>query len=83
MLIPILSFTTSSEWTGDELEQVEMEKTQQAIAPSVRAIHAYWLARREEFITAATPVRHTESRVGRNEPCPCGSGKMYKKCCLH
>lgn len=21
-------------------------------------------------------------RVGRNEPCPCGSGKKYKKCCL-
>jgi hypothetical protein len=22
-----------------------------------------------------------QSRVGRNEPCPCGSGKKYKKCC--
>jgi len=21
-------------------------------------------------------------KVGRNEPCPCGSGKKYKKCCL-
>ena len=26
-------------------------------------------------------VRRTESKVGRNEPCPCGSGKKYKKCC--
>ena len=24
---------------------------------------------------------HRESRVGRNDPCPCGSGKKYKKCC--
>ena len=24
----------------------------------------------------------TGTRVGRNEPCPCGSGKKYKKCCL-
>lgn len=23
------------------------------------------------------------SRIGRNDPCPCGSGKKYKKCCLH
>jgi uncharacterized protein len=23
----------------------------------------------------------TGSKVGRNEPCPCGSGKKYKKCC--
>ncbi len=22
-------------------------------------------------------------KTGRNEPCPCGSGKKYKKCCLH
>jgi preprotein translocase subunit SecA len=27
-----------------------------------------------------TPVRKTE-KVGRNDPCPCGSGKKYKKCC--
>ncbi len=28
------------------------------------------------------PVRmQAEKRPGRNEPCPCGSGKKYKKCC--
>lgn len=27
------------------------------------------------------PVR-TEPKIGRNEICPCGSGKKYKKCCL-
>src|SRR6185437_6588215 len=26
-----------------------------------------------------TPV--TEKQIGRNEPCPCGSGKKYKRCC--
>ncbi len=26
-------------------------------------------------------VRRKEKKVGRNEPCPCGSGKKYKKCC--
>jgi preprotein translocase subunit SecA len=28
----------------------------------------------------ARPVRRTEPKVGRNDPCPCGSGKKYKKC---
>ena len=28
-----------------------------------------------------TPVRMTEAKVGRNDACPCGSGKKYKKCC--
>jgi SEC-C motif-containing protein len=26
-------------------------------------------------------VRYETPRVGRNDPCPCGSGKKYKKCC--
>ncbi|MFY9555646.1 MAG: preprotein translocase subunit SecA [Blastocatellia bacterium] len=29
----------------------------------------------------AKPVRNKGPRIGRNEPCPCGSGKKYKKCC--
>ncbi len=28
-----------------------------------------------------TTVRRTQPKVGRNDPCPCGSGKKYKKCC--
>lgn len=28
-----------------------------------------------------TPMRREQPKVGRNEPCPCGSGKKYKKCC--
>ncbi len=27
------------------------------------------------------PVRRTSPKVGRNDPCPCGSGKKYKQCC--
>jgi hypothetical protein len=29
-----------------------------------------------------TPVRNPYRNVGRNDPCPCGSGKKFKKCCL-
>jgi preprotein translocase subunit SecA len=28
----------------------------------------------------AEPVRRERPKVGRNDPCPCGSGKKYKKC---
>ncbi len=27
------------------------------------------------------PIRRVQKKVGRNDPCPCGSGKKYKKCC--
>jgi SEC-C motif domain protein len=29
----------------------------------------------------AGPFRRTEPKIGRNDPCKCGSGKKYKKCC--
>ncbi|MBC7530644.1 MAG: SEC-C domain-containing protein [Oligoflexus sp.] len=25
---------------------------------------------------------HQKSKLGRNDPCPCGSGEKYKRCCL-
>jgi Protein of unknown function (DUF1186)/SEC-C motif len=27
------------------------------------------------------PIRRAQPKIGRNEPCPCGSGKKFKKCC--
>ena len=32
-------------------------------------------------IVGPEPKRREEPKVGRNDPCPCGSGKKYKKCC--
>lgn len=37
------------------------------------------LSERRETVTAT--IRHEVDRVGRNDQCPCGSGKKYKKCC--
>lgn len=34
----------------------------------------------ERLLNPQQPVT-AEKKVGRNEPCPCGSGKKYKKCC--
>ena len=28
------------------------------------------------------PIRNRQEKVGRNQPCPCGSGKKYKNCCM-
>ena len=33
--------------------------------------------------TKALSIKHDGNvKLGRNDPCPCGSGKKYKKCCL-
>jgi len=34
-----------------------------------------------EYVDVTGPVRRTEPRIGRNDPCPCESGKKFKKCC--
>ena len=31
---------------------------------------------------SAETVRHRAEKTGRNAPCPCGSGKKFKKCCM-
>lgn len=82
-LTPIYAFTEAGGWHGHEISEQEAENLQRAIPQCVREIHAYWLARRDEFTPANAPVRRSEFPVGRNDPCPCGSGKKYKKCCLH
>lgn len=35
-----------------------------------------------EEIQPSTTIVNEQPKVGRNDPCPCGSGKKYKKCCL-
>ena len=32
-------------------------------------------------VAAPAPSKREADKVGRNDPCPCGSGKKYKKCC--
>ena len=34
-----------------------------------------------EILLNPAKTQIAEKKVGRNEPCPCGSGKKYKKCC--
>jgi preprotein translocase subunit SecA len=38
------------------------------------------LNRGDEPVTAPAPAQRADNKVGRNDPCPCGSGKKYKKC---
>jgi len=47
-------------------------------------IQATAQCRTERLQDMGAPIPHSAiKKVGRNEPCPCGSGKKYKKCCLN
>ena len=83
LLTPIKAFQGEQAFITDEnFNEQEIRNLRHAITPNVREIHAFWLSRRAEEAPMAT-VRHSEPKVGRNAPCPCGSGRKFKKCCLH
>jgi len=84
LLTPIAAFTSETKWQAHELtSDVELATVRNAITPNVHEIYDFWQARREVIEPVVSTVRHDTSRIGRNDPCPCGSGKKYKKCCLH
>jgi len=88
LLTPIMAFTEQAGWPAHDLPMTDLQRMQAKIGPSAQGLHAYWLKRREEFMPAAVArpqgtVRREGPRVGRNDPCPCGSGKKFKKCCMH
>ncbi len=41
-----------------------------------------WLSCAHDFIRTSVSAARARLKTGRNEPCPCGSGQKYKKCCL-
>ena len=55
-------------------------KIAQQIPEAVLAMHAYWLPLRQA-VYEREMAKAMQPKVGRNDPCPCGSGKKFKKCC--
>jgi hypothetical protein len=67
-----------SEFEGDEdMEPLSAAERVQLIMELPAVLQALHFARLEE--QKPQPARR-ESEIGRNDPCPCGSGKKYKKC---
>ena len=58
--------------TEDEL----VADAREELSESVLALYRFWQAKRPQ-----QTIRRNGAKVGRNEPCPCGSGKKYKQCC--
>ena len=53
---------------------------QRLIEPAVRRLFRHFFEQRNQ---ASAPYVRDNLKVGRNDPCPCGSGKKHKRCYLH
>ena len=66
-----------------DLEDVEIEfqvREHRSTPPRLSPLQQQFVAMREQFESRQGMERR---KIGRNEPCACGSGKKYKKCCLN
>jgi uncharacterized protein len=80
MLAPIKLYGTEVGWEElRALEQTRASRMRDAIPQAARDVYGYWLAQRAP---KSEPQRRASPKVGRNDPCPCGSGRKYKQCCL-
>ena len=77
--------------TIEKLFAIQIAKEQEVKEMKVPRKQTFFLSRGEEMARSGggetesgkgVTVRREGKKVGRNDPCPCGSGKKYKKCCL-
>jgi uncharacterized protein len=61
--------------TADEREDLIAD-----LVEGVAFIYQYFAPQRAAAVPQ-TPIRRDSPKVGRNDPCPCGSGRKYKQCC--
>jgi uncharacterized protein len=65
----------------DELTEEEYIASIERIQPAALRLYQYWVDNPQQPEAKKPIVNGT--KVGRNDPCPCGSGKKFKSCCLH
>jgi uncharacterized protein len=69
------------EFGKGEASPLDEEDPAQMVRFAAVNLHAYWAEQRTDEDLQHEPAR-VLAKVGRNDPCPCGSGKKYKQCCL-
>ncbi|HBQ21576.1 MAG: preprotein translocase subunit SecA [Deltaproteobacteria bacterium GWA2_38_16] len=78
MMFQIKATSLSKIFRAQGLTQEEVLEIRQKQAQELAFIHGNLGRDKAE---APKPVTRVQEKVGRNDPCPCGSGKKYKKCC--
>jgi preprotein translocase subunit SecA len=66
--------------TLEKLSLVRIQREEEVEEIRQKQKQDYILSRGEDVPIGKT-VKRNHNKVGRNDPCPCGSGKKYKKCC--
>ncbi|WP_227509549.1 UPF0149 family protein, partial [Ferrovum myxofaciens] len=96
LVAPMVLLGTEPGWeilseSADEKRAIQ--EAYESIPDVIEALHTYFEPLRMQAIESrignirtsnddeTQPFRRSDAKVGRNDPCPCGSGKKFKKCC--
>ena len=90
LLSTILLYGTEDGWDVLKMKKLSLDEHRalaHGLADTVRTVHALWLKERQPRAGSGRspaamrrePIRNPD-KVGRNEPCPCGSGRKFKQC---
>lgn len=83
LIEPITLFITAEGYAAlKTMNDEEVFRQQRKITDNVRRIHTSFSHPIPDKQPAREPVIAPQ-KAGRNDPCPCGSGQKFKKCCLH
>lgn len=88
--LAVLAHLGKDEGLASLLAAKHMSSTGDGVERSLQAFREIYLSspwtvvpeRRPPTVLSGYTVRRAVPRVGRNDPCPCASGKKYKKCCF-
>lgn len=79
---------TMKQLSGDTKEKIDKlndavnEANVEAATNAAITGDALEAMRRAGIYRKTRPIARDYKKIGRNDPCPCGSGKKYKNCCL-
>lgn len=74
----LIAMTDAETDSSDELTALLSKAAPDLIPNWVQTLHTACMS---DSVNQFSNVPAMSTKVGRNEPCPCGSGKKYKKCC--
>ncbi len=86
-LVPILALADENDTDPEAppdtepLTDEDREKLLARLSGAVMQIYRYFAPHRQLNAAATQAAAQANSKIGRNDPCYCGSGKKYKKCC--
>ena len=90
LLVPILALAHEHDFDPtlrpykEPMDAQRREQLVLGISTCLPSIYRYFLSRRRLSSRGGRDAgthRRSGAKVGRNDPCPCGSGKKFKKCC--